>query len=81
MPDNQQPVRRRSSFGVLFSFLLVVSLIVIAVYALNQGSDPINRIQFASALVNDRVYSLNVTVKDNSVVNLSGYYYANNGEH
>ena len=79
MPDdqNQEPVtRRRSSFGLLLSFLFVISLIVTVVVLLNRNtSTTMSEQAFINTLENDRIVTIAETPKEQTVVRLTGTYY------
>ena len=78
MDENQNPNRRRSSFGLLLSFLFVISLIVTLVVLLNRNTaKELNQQEFINALENDRIVEVYETPKESTVVQLSGTYYAN----
>ncbi len=81
MPDeeNREPsVRRRSSFGLLLSFLFVISLIVTIVVLLNRNTaTTLNEQSFINALENGRIVSVNETPKEETVVRITGTYYKN----
>ena len=79
MPDdqNQEPVvRRRSSFGLLLSFLFVISLIVTVVVLLNRNTaTTMSEQAFINTLENDRIVTIAETPKEQTVVRLTGTYY------
>ena len=80
MPEEEkEPVtRRRSSFGLLLSFLFVISLIVTIVVLLNRNTaTTLSEQSFINALENDRVVLVNETPKEETVVRLTGTYYKN----
>ena len=81
MPDeeNREPtVRRRSSFGLLLSFLFVISLIVTIVILLNRNTaTTLNEQSFINALENDRIVAVNETPKEETVVRITGTFYKN----
>ncbi len=77
--ENREPtVRRRSSFGLLLSFLFVISLIVTIVVLLNRNtSTNLSEQSFINALENDRIVLVNETPKEETVVRLTGTFYKN----
>ena len=77
--ENREPsVRRRSSFGLLLSFLFVISLIVTIVILLNRNtSTTLSEQSFINALENDRIVMVNETPKEETVVRITGTYYKN----
>ena len=78
MPEeqNQNPSPRRSSFGLLLSFLFVISLIVTIVVLLNRNtSTSLSESKFVSALENDRIVTVVETPKEKTIVRLTGTYY------
>ena len=76
--DREPVVRRRSSFGLLISFLFVVSLIITIVVLLNRNTAAsLNEQSFINALENDRVLTVNETPKEETVVRITGTYYKN----
>ena len=78
MEENQTPVRRRSSFGLLLSFVFVASLIITLVVLLTRNNaKELNQQEFLNALENDRIVEIYETPKESTVVQLSGTYYAN----
>ena len=78
MDENQNPNRRRSSFGLLISFLFVISLIVTLVVLLNRNtSKTLTQQEFINAVENNRVVEVYETPKEATVVQVSGTYYAN----
>ena len=78
MDENQNPARRRSSFGLLLSFLFVISLIVTLVVLLNRNTAvELNQQEFINAVQNDRIVEVYETPKESTVVELTGTYYAN----
>ena len=73
--QNQQP-QRRSSFGLLFSFLLVIAFMITMVSLLNRGgSVELDRTDFASAVMNDRIVTIYETPKNGDIVRLKGSFY------
>ena len=78
MAEEQKPYRKRSSFGLLFSFLLVISLIITVVVLLNRPTaTQLSENAFVSALENDRVITVTETPKEETIVVLQGQYYKN----
>ncbi len=78
MAEEPNPVRRRSSFGLLLSFLFVISIIVTVVLLLNNlnRADTLNQQSFINALENDRIVTIYETPKEQTVVKITGRYYA-----
>ena len=71
MDENQNPNRRRSSFGLLLSFLFVISLIVTLVVLLNRNTaKTLNQQEFINALENDRIVEVYETPKESTVVQM-----------
>ena len=78
MAEQQQnhPTPRRSSFGLLISFLFVIGLIVMVVFLLNRNTSvTLSEQGFVNALENDRVVTVYETPKEETVVRLTGTYY------
>ena len=77
--ENREPtVRKRSSFGLLISFLFVISLIVTIVVLLNRNTaTDLSEQSFINALENDRIVMVNETPKEQTVVRITGTYYKN----
>ena len=74
--DEQQQPRRRSSFGLLISFLFVASLIVFLIIMISRsGSTNLTPQGFINAIENDRVVEVNETPKESSIVSITGTYY------
>ena len=77
MDENQNP-RRRSSFGLLISFLFVISLIVTLVVLLNRNTaKTLTQQEFINAVENNRVVEIYETPKESTIVSIEGSYYAN----
>ena len=77
MDENQNP-RRRSSFGLLISFLFVISLIVTLVVLLNRNTaKTLTQQEFINAVENNRVVEIYETPKESTIVSVEGSYYAN----
>ena len=77
MADEQRPVRRRRfSWSYLFSFVLIVGIIVTVIVLLfgRNTSTTFSKDQFITALGNNRISELYETPKESSVVVLEGYY-------
>ena len=69
MDENENPNRRRSSFGLLLSFLFIISLIVLLVVLLNRNTaKELNQQEFINALENDRIVEVYETPKESTVV-------------
>ena len=78
MDENQNPNRRRSSFGLLISFLFVISLIVTLVVLLNRNTaKTLTQQEFINAVENNRVVEIYETPKESTIVSVEGTYYAN----
>ena len=78
MPEEEKEpiVRRRSSFGLLISFLFVISLIVTVVVLLNRNTaTTLSEQSFINALENDRIVMVNETPKEKTVVRITGTYF------
>ena len=78
MAEQQEnnPAPRRSSFGLLFSFLFIISLIVTVVVLLNlRQPSTLSEQTFINALENDRVATIAETPKERTVVRVTGTYY------
>ena len=74
--EQQQAPRRRFPWSYLFSFLLIVGIIVTVVVLLfgrNQTTE-LKPTEFLNALGNNRVSEIYVTPKENTLVNIEGYY-------
>ena len=74
--EQQQPVRRRFSWSYIFSFLLIVGIIVTVIVLLfgrntTQEFDPV---EFMNALGNNRITEIRETPKEGDIVNIQGYY-------
>ncbi len=76
MADEQQPIKRRFSFSYLFSFLLIVGIIVTVIVLLSNMNGPkqFTPTDFVNVLGNGRVTELTETSKGNDVVLLEGRY-------
>ena len=76
MAEEQQPVRRRFSWSYIFSFLLIVGIIVTVIVLLfgNNKTATLNEQAFVNALGNGRVTELRETSKGNDIVILEGRY-------
>ena len=72
----QNNPRRRFSWSYLFSFLLIVGIIVTVIILLFGGNkkDELSTTEFVNALGNDRVTELTVTPKANDVMVVEGKY-------
>ena len=77
MPEEKEPVvRRRSSFGLLISFLFVISLIVTIVVLLNRNTaTTLSEETFVNMLGNDNIVTVYEVPKEQTVVRLTGTYY------
>ena len=77
MADNEQQVpRRRVPWSYIFSFILVIGILVTVIVLLfsNNGSDTLKPQQFVDVLGNDRIRTVTETAKERDVVILSGTY-------
>ena len=76
MADEQQPVRRRFSWSYLFSFLLIVGIIVTVLVLLfnRSSSTEFKQAEFLSQLGQNNITEVRETPKETSIVNLSGTY-------
>ncbi len=74
--DEQQPRPRRFSWSYIFSFLLIVGIIVTVIVLLFGGnkSTELNEAQFLNALGNDRITEITETPMEADIVVLNGYY-------
>ena len=74
--EQQQPVRRRFSWSYIFSFLLIVGIIVTVIVLLfgRNTTQEFTKDQFISALGNNRITEIRETPKENTLVNIQGYY-------
>ena len=79
MPEEKEPViRKRSSFGLLISFLFVISLIVTIVVLLNRNTaTTLSEQEFVNYLGNGNIATVYETPKEQTVVRLTGTYYKN----
>ena len=78
MPEEQQqpPVRRRFSWSYIFSFLLIVGIIVTVIVLLfgRNTTKTLTETEFVSALGNNRITEIYETPKERTIVNITGYY-------
>ena len=76
MAEEQEPVRRRFSWSYLFSFILIVGIIVTVIVLLfgRNTSTTLTQEQFVSALGNNRITEITETPKENTIVAIEGYY-------
>ena len=77
MADNEQQVpRRRVPWSYIFSFILVIGILVTVIVLLfgNNGADPLKPQSFVDNLANDRIRTVTETAKERDVVVLSGTY-------
>ena len=74
--NEQQTPRRRFSLSYLFSFLLIVGIIVTVIVLLFGGKkvEEFSPAQFINALGNDQVTEIKVTPKESSVMVFEGLY-------
>ncbi len=76
MAEEQNPVRRRSSFGLLASVLFVAAIIVTIIFLLNRNTaTTLSEQSFINALENDRIVAVVETPKEQTVVRITGTYY------
>lgn len=75
MAQNEQP-KRRFSFSYLFSFILVIAVIVTVLFMVFGGNHTksLSNADFVTALGNDRVTEITVTPKEETIVTVEGYY-------
>ena len=74
--SSQTPRKRRISWSYIFSFVLIIG-IIISVFVLifgNNRSTNFTINDYVNALGNDRVYTAKVVNKDDSVVLVTGSY-------
>ena len=76
MTDEKRPVRRRFSWSYLFSFLLIVGIIVtVVVLILNRNTaTTFTQAQFLNELGNNNITEIKETPKGGDNVNLEGVY-------
>ena len=74
--QEQQPVRRRFSWSYLFSFLLIVGIIVTVIILLfgRNTTDTFETQQFVNHLGNGNITEITETPKEGALVVLDGYY-------
>ena len=74
--QQQQTPQRRFSWSYLFSFLLIVGIIVTVIVLLFGGNKTttLSKAQFIDAIGNDRVSEIVETPKENTLVSIEGYY-------
>ena len=74
--QEQQPVRRRFSWSYIFSFLLIVGIIVTVIVLLfgRNTTTTLTQGQFVDALGNNRVTEIVETAKERDIVSVEGYY-------
>ncbi len=80
--NQQEPVRRRFSWSYIFSFLLIVGIIVTVIVLLfgRTSTTTFTQEQFLSALGNNRITDVYLTPKEQTIVSIEGsylYYSAN----
>ncbi len=75
MAQNEQP-KRRFSFSYLFSFVLVIAVIVTVLFMVFGGNHTksLSNADFVTALGNNRVTEITVTPKEETIVTVEGYY-------
>ena len=77
MAEEQQPKPRiRFSWSYIFSFLLIVGIIVTVIVLLFGNNNPttLTKDQFLAALGNNRITEIKETPKENTLVSIEGYY-------
>ena len=74
--EQQQAPRRRFPWSYLFSFLLIVGIIVTVVVLLfgRNSTETLTKDKFLTALGNNRVSEIYETPKEGTLVNIEGYY-------
>ena len=74
--EQQQTPQRRFSWSYLFSFLLIVGIIVTVIVLLFGGNKTttLSKSQFVDAIGNNRVTEIVETPKENTLVSIEGYY-------
>ena len=79
MADEEQQPRRPRFFSLsyIFSFLLIVGIIVTVIILVFGGnkSTELNQLEFVNALGNNRITEVTETPKESTIVVLNGYYY------
>ena len=76
MAEEQQTPQRRFSWSYLFSFVLIVGIIVTVIILLFGGNKTttLTKTQFIDAIGNNRVTEIVETPKENTLVSIEGYY-------
>ena len=76
MAEEQQTPQRRFSWSYLFSFVLIVGIIVTVIVLLFGGNKTttLSKTQFVDAIGNNRVTEIAETPKENTLVSIEGYY-------
>ena len=76
MADEKQPVRRRFSWSYLFSFILIVGIIVTAVILITNRNTAktFTQQEFINELGHNNITEIRETPKGGDNVNLEGYY-------
>ena len=74
--EQEQRPQRRFSWSYIFSFLLIVGIIVTVIVLLFGGNKTttLTKDQFISALGNNRITEITETPKENTLVSIEGYY-------
>ena len=74
--EQQQRPRPRFSWSYVFSFLLIVGIIVTVVVLLFSGNKTttLTKEEFVSALGNNRITEITETPKESTLVSIEGYY-------
>jgi len=79
--NENNPVRRRPSFGLLFSFLFVVAIIVLFVIFINGGFSGSTKTftvnEFVTTLANDRITNIKYTALPDNTILQGDYSYKN----
>ena len=76
MAEEQEPVRRRFSWSYLFSFILIVGIIVTVIVLLfgRNTAKEFTAQEFLNNLGNNRITEITETPKENTIVAIEGYY-------
>ena len=75
MPDN--PQRKRSSWGFIISFIVVIGILGLLIWWMFFSSSPVDNLSlkgYVNALGNDRVTEVTVTPKEETLVVIEGQY-------
>ena len=76
MAENEQAPRRRFPWSYIFSFVLVIGILVTVIVLLfgNNGSEKMTPQSFVDNLANDRIRTVTETAKERDIVILTGNY-------